>query len=73
MKRDDHPQVIDLRRYRKAAAEAKAAQSKAARRAPPAGSDRFLGSRRHSGLILAAVVLLMAVLWGLPALFQLAA
>lgn len=67
--RDDNPQVIDLRRYRKAVEDQAKAQAKARREAPKAANPQaFLGGRRHAGLILAAVVLGLLALSVGPAL-----
>jgi hypothetical protein len=59
MKQED-PRVTDLRRYKKAREQAK-------RRPPPKPpTQSFLGSRPRAGLILAAVVIVLAALWLLP-------
>lgn len=86
MKRDDEdPQVVDLRRYRKAA-EARRTRARppvqtrpsnrpqsATRPQPgrPAPGEPVLGARPRAGLILAAVVLVLLVLWLLPLLSRL--
>jgi hypothetical protein len=55
MKQED-PRVTDLRRYKKAREQAK-------RRPPPKPpTQSFLGSRPRAGLILAAVVIVLAAL-----------
>jgi hypothetical protein len=61
MKRQDDPQVVDLRRYRKTQKAARKAQA-----APPASSQRLLGARPRAGLILVLVVLAMLALWIAP-------
>lgn len=83
MKRDDEdPQVVDLRRYRKAAEARRTrarpqAQTRPSSRPqsavrpngrPVGGGEPFLGARPRAGLILAAVVLVLAALWLLPLL-----
>jgi hypothetical protein len=61
MKQED-PRVTDLRRYKKAREQAR-------RRPPPKPpTQSFLGSRPRAGLILAAVVIVLAALWLLPML-----
>ncbi|HET6969982.1 MAG TPA: hypothetical protein VFH92_02555 [Phenylobacterium sp.] len=60
--RDQDPQVTDLSRYRKAR---EAAARKAKGQRPPPGPS-FLGSNPRAGLILAAVVVLILVLYVLP-------
>jgi hypothetical protein len=65
MSRDEKPDVVDLRAYKKAAE----ARAKAARKAPrPAGTESFLGSRPHAGLILAGIALLVILVALLPRL-----
>ncbi len=60
-RRSEDPRVTDLRRYRKA----RELQRRQA--APPrARPERLLGSRPRAGLILAAVILLLAAIWLLP-------
>lgn len=72
MKRDE-PEVIDLAGRRKAMAEqqaqAKAAAEKAARQRAAAGRQGLLGGRRHAGLILLAVAVLLLALYLGPMLF----
>jgi hypothetical protein len=59
---DKDPRVTDLRRYRKA-------RERARRQPPPRPpSQSLLGSRKHAGLILAAVILVAMALWLLPLL-----
>jgi hypothetical protein len=62
-RRPEDPRVADLKRYRKARELEQ--RRKAAAQRP---SERFLGSRPRAGLILAAVVILLVVMWLLPAL-----
>lgn len=70
MKPEKKPEVIDLQAHRKAvqarAAEAKAAADKAAKAKAAASRQGVLGGRRHSGLILAAVILGALLLFVLP-------
>lgn len=62
-RRSEDPRVADLRRYRKAR------ELEQRRKAAPRGrSERLLGSRPRAGLILAAVVILLIVMWLLPQL-----
>ena len=62
-KGDPDPRVTDLGRVRKA-------RERARRASPPkpAGSQAFLGSRPRAGLILVAILAVMAALWVVPAL-----
>jgi len=66
---EDDPRVTDLRRYRKAREQARRQPPprppRAAGRGDPQG---VLGSNPRAGLILAGVVILLLVLWVLPAL-----
>ena len=58
----EDPRVTDLRRYRRE-------REKAARKAPPkpkAPSQSFLGSNPRAGLILIAVILVLALLYLAP-------
>ena len=68
MKREEKPQVVDLNERRKALqakeAAAKAAQAKAARQAKPGGS--MLGGRKHAGLILLVIALVLMAIYVLP-------
>lgn len=60
----EDPRVTDLRRYRQE-------REKAARKPPPkpkAPKAPFLGSNPRAGLILVAVVLVLAALYLLPAI-----
>lgn len=72
MKRDE-PEVIDLAGRRKAleaeAAQAKAAAQKAARQRAAASRQGLLGGRRHAGLILLAVAVVLLALYLGPMLF----
>ena len=65
MNSDENPEVIDLRSY--TAAQAKAAKKKAP--APAGRAEPLLGSRPRAGLLLLAVILVMAALWLGPRLF----
>jgi hypothetical protein len=54
VKQDNEPEVVDLRRYRQAAADrAKAKVAAAPATNTPAGRQPLLRSRRNAGLILA--------------------
>lgn len=72
MKRDE-PEVIDLAGRRKAmaeqAAQAKAAAAKAAKQRAAASRQGFLGGRRHAGLILLVVALVLLALYLGPMFF----
>lgn len=72
MKRDE-PEVIDLAGRRKAmaeeAAKAKAAAAKTAKQRAAASRQGLLGGRRHAGLILLAVALVLLALYLGPMLF----
>lgn len=61
---DDDPRVTDLRAYRKAREEARRRKAKPPR--PPGAS--FLGSNPRAGLILVAVVVVLAALYLIPRL-----
>jgi len=63
--KDDDPQVTDLRRYRKAR---EAEKRKRPPRPPRAPGSGLLGTNRYAGLILAAIVLLVVVVYVLPLL-----
>jgi hypothetical protein len=67
---DHRPEIVDLRRYRQAAAKRKP-------QAPPPPNNRarrpgqrepFLGSRPNAGMILVLVLVVLAALWLLPTL-----
>lgn len=68
MKREKEPQVVDLNERRKAIqakeAAAKATQAKAARQAKTGGS--MLGGRKHAGLILLVIALVLMAIYVLP-------
>ena len=68
MKREEKPQVVDLNERRQALqakeAAAKAAQAKAARQAKTGGS--MLGGRKHAGLILLVIALVLMAIYVLP-------
>lgn len=72
MKRKE-PEVIDLAGRRKAmeaqAAEAKVAAERAARQRAAASRQGFLGGRRHSGVILLAVAVVLLALYLGPMIF----
>jgi len=63
----EDPRVTDLREYRKAREQAKRKPPKLPKphRAPGSG---LLGTNRYAGLILAAIVLLVVVVYVLPLL-----
>jgi hypothetical protein len=67
------PEVVDLNQHRKAAqaraAAEKAAAQKAARQRAAASRQGFLGGRRHAGLILLALALVLLALYVLPRFF----
>ena len=68
---DEHrPEVVDLRRYRQAAAKRKPSPppSPPRRGRPPGQREPFLGPRPNAGLILAIVAVVLLALWLLPAL-----
>ena len=68
MKREEKPQVVDLNERRKAIqareAAARAAQAKAARTAKTGGS--VLGGRKHAGVILLILALVLMAIYVLP-------
>lgn len=69
MSAERKPEVVDLSQYKKARADAvsaEAAKAKSAAKAAAPKGESLLGSRPRAGLILAAVVLLLAVLFVLP-------
>lgn len=65
-RRQDDPQVTDLRRYRQARDAARRRQPRPGSGGPP--STRLLGGRPRAGLILALVILAFAALTILPML-----
>jgi hypothetical protein len=66
-RRQDDPQVTDLRRYRQARDAARRRQARAPGHGGPRG-ERLLGGRPRAGLILALVILAFAALTILPML-----
>jgi hypothetical protein len=68
MKPEKDPEVVDLAQHRKAVqareAAAKAAREKTVRQAQAGGS--VLGGRKHAGLILLVVALVLAAIFLLP-------
>lgn len=69
---DRPPEIVDLRRYRQAAAKRKVSvPPPTAPRNPgrrPGQGEPFLGPRPNAGLILVLVVVVLLALWLLPAL-----
>lgn len=67
---DHRPEVVDLRRYRQAAAKRKpqAAPPPPNRGRRPGQREPFLGPRKNAGVILLIVLAVMLALWLLPAL-----
>ncbi|MFA7647447.1 MAG: hypothetical protein WCY15_10805 [Phenylobacterium sp.] len=67
---DRQPEVVDLRRYRQAAAKRKAPAPPPPRNPGrrPGQGEPFLGPRPNAGLILVLVVVVLLALWLLPAL-----
>lgn len=71
MPQDEQPPVIDLNRYRRAAAERTRAQARPQPNVQrPPSSEGLLGNRRHAGPILAVLVLAALALTFGPALLR---
>jgi hypothetical protein len=68
MKAEKKPEVIELDRYRKAAEARAAAHEKARVAAAKAPRESMLGGRRHAGLWLILVLVIVAVMSILPRL-----
>lgn len=66
-RRQDDPQVTDLRRYRQARDAARRRQARSPGKGGPP-NERLLGGRPRAGLILALVILVFAALTILPML-----
>ncbi len=70
MKPEREPEIIDLAGRRKAmaeqAAQAKAAAEKEAKARAAASRQGMLGGRRHAGVIVLVVVLVMLAIYVLP-------
>ena len=69
MKSEKDPVVVDLAERRKAAEQAKLAAARKAKSKRTPSSEPLLGLRPRAGLILAAVAIILLMLWLAPVFF----